>query len=527
MYQPYEPGYYGPPGHQIWKDFYVDRVQAQARRLTWHGTLTDSDGTDHTFGSDDIEANTGRITRSCADSTDIALGTVYAAELHIGLFIDSIGVTRSKIYGGKITIACSVSAGGETEDIPVGVFNITEAMVNGNVCTITAYDDMLKFDVDYLGVSGIGKPFDWVSSFCLRCGVTLGSTPEAIAALPNGSTDLTLIWNDDIQTYRDALSHLAAALGSVAVIDRSGELRLIGLGSAGSVATVSANDRFESDLAQYTYRPKTIYLTDEATGNLITRTSGSGNAYLDIGTNVLLQTEGLIRDLSGEVLSTVPVGTMLSNIIGNAANFHAVPLEASIPCDPCLDLLDCVTVTGGKAPSGGLTTRLTSIEINIGRDTRVKCVGANTAETLTAAERADRNTSGKEDLLMWQSTDINEEDIVLGELVPWDALAEKTWNDLADMIWGDFAGGDIIILTATVIPKKDWARGQLNFTVNYELENDAYVTYTVYVDEEPIWELTEEQPAKKVVKTVTCPVELWSNIETEHTIQVSMKGERL
>ena len=128
---------------------------------------------------------------------------------------------------------------------------------------------------------------------------------------------------------------------------------------------------------------------------------------------------------------------------------------------------------------------------------------------------------------MWQSTDINEEDILIGEIVPWDTLAEETWDDLADKVWGDFAGGDTIILTATVIPKKDWARGQLNFTVNYELENDAYITYTVYVDEEPIWELTEEQPAKKVVKTVTCPVDLWSNVETEHTIQISMKGERI
>ena len=105
--------------------FYAATVQAKVRRLNWHGVLTDSDGTDYSFTADNIAAKTGTITRQATDETEISIGTVYASELKIGLYIDDIGVNRSKIYGGKISLTCTVTGGGDSGDIPLVVFNIT------------------------------------------------------------------------------------------------------------------------------------------------------------------------------------------------------------------------------------------------------------------------------------------------------------------------------------------------------------------------------------------------------------------
>lgn len=511
-------------------NFYSTVIQAQTRRLVWHGTLTDTDGTVHSFTAKDIADNSGTLTKACASSTEIALGTVYSAELKIGLYIDDIGVSRSKIYGGQITLTCTASTGdGLTSgDVPVGVFNITEATQSGDLCTITAYDNMIKFDKAYLGVSGIATPYDWAQSFCQSCGVTFGMEQTEVEALPNGTLSLTLIWNDDIETYRDALSHLAAAVGSVATIDRNGELRFLPLASVASVATVTANDRFGSDIAHTSYRPKTAYVTIEETGKLITQTSGSGNAYLDLGTNALLQVDGRVRNQAGETLSTYSPATMLGNIITAAATFVSVPIEADIPCDPCLDLLDCITLTGGQAASGGTVMRLTSIELKIGKAAEIKCAGSNTAEAKTAEERASSNKDGSNALLMWQSFGSNSAQLIIDvNLATWGRLAEDTWDDISSLTWGSFTAGgtEETVVEVSVTPKKDWAKGLLNFTVNYSLDDTATITYRVYVDNEVNWELTETQEPGEIVKTITTTIDLWSNTETVHDIKVTMAGD--
>lgn len=508
--------------------FYNSVIQAQVRRLAWHGTLTDSDGVAHSFTADNIAADSGRLTRACASATEIALGTVYASQLALGLYVDDIGVDRAKIYGGTITLACTVSAGLISGEVPLGVFTVTEALQNGEVCSLSAYDAMINFDKPYLGVSGLATPYNWAQNFCTRCGVTLGMDEADFSAFPNGGTDLTLIWNDDIQSYRDALSHLAAAIGSVATINRDGELVFLPMVSSASVATVKTNDRFDSDIAHMTYTPRTAYLTIRETGELISRESGIGNAYLDLGTNALMQTDGQVRDIAGQVVSTYTPGTMLANIIGAVAAFSTVPIEADIPCDPCLDLFDCVTLTGGQAALSGTMVRITSLELRIGGSTKIASAGANTAEAQTAEQRATNGTGGEVDLLMWQSTDMNEDDLVIGlSLTTWGDLADETWGDQESRTWGFYTSGgsDHLITETSVTPQKDWARGQLNFTVNYTLEAPAVITYKVIIDGETFWELTEDQEAGKVVKTITTPVDLWSNTETAHIIQVTMAGE--
>jgi len=511
--------------------FYNSVIQAQVRRLEWHGTLTDTDGVAHSFTADNIAADSGRLTRACASATEIALGTVYASQLALGLYVDDIGVDRAKIYGGTITLACTVSAGLISGEVPLGVFTITEALQNGEVCSISAYDAMINFDKPYLGVSGLATPYNWAQNFCTRCGVTLGMDEADFSAFPNGGTDLTLIWNDDIETYRDALSHLAAAIGSVATINRDGELVFLPMESSASVATVKTNDRFDSDIAHTVFTPLTIYLTNAETGEMKSATAGSGNAYLDLGANALLQTDGKLRNAAGQVTDIRTVQTMLNDIIGHAQSFSSVPISAEIPCDPCLDLFDCVTLTGGQAAAGGTVVKITEIETKFGGSTTIGCAGANTAEASTAAERAASQAGGTKDLIMWQSNDSNSEQIII-------SFAPRTWGDLEPFIWGEIGVNtwgalesgamEQVLAETTLVVTKDWAKGLLNFTVNYTLDVDAVITYRVLIDNAEEWALEEEQKAGKIVKTISTPVDLWSNTETTpHTFTVTMKGEEV
>lgn len=508
--------------------FYNAVIQAQVRRLNWHGVLTDTDGRNYNFSSSHIVAGTGRLTRACAGTTEISLGTVYAAQMDIGLFIDDIGISRSKIYGGTITLACTVTAEDISGEVPLGTFTIAEALQNGKICSITAYDSMMKFDKPYLGVSGLATPYIWAQNFCAACGVTLGTTEQEFAAFPNGSLNLTLIWNDDIETYRDALSHLVAAVGCVATVNRFNELVFLPLAAAVSVAEFEANDRFGSDISHTTFTPKTVYLTVEETGETLAQSQGGGNAYLDLGTNALLQTAGRVRDITGATVDSRTVAEMLNYIITAAATFSTVPVEAEIPCDPCLDLLDCVTLTGGQADVNGTAVRITSIEIVLGGSTKIKCAGANTAEAKTAEARSASNKSGESALLMWQSTDTNEGSVTIGlNLTTWGDLSSETWEDQSSLTWGAYTQGgrEYVVVETSVSPQKDWARGQLNFTVNYTLEAAAHITYKVVINDEVRWELNEDRPAGATIKTITTPVELWSNAETVHTIIIMMAGE--
>lgn len=517
-------------------DFYTEVIQSQTRRLRWSGLITDTDGGSNYYRANNIVRDSGVITRQCASSTDLTLGTVYAAEFKIGLYIGDIArVDRDKLYGGRITSNVNPLAHGVYADVPMGAFNITEATQNGDICTITAYDDMIKFDKDYLGVSGIAKPYDWAASFCSACGVTLGTTAEEFAALPNGDLDLTLVWNDDIQTYRDALSHLAAALGCVAVIDRHSALRFLPVAASSPVATVTANDRFDSDIARMTYTPRTAYLTIRETGELISREDGSGNAYLDLGTNALMQADGQVRDIIGQTVSTYSPGTMLGNIIDQASTFSTVPIEADIPCDPCLDLLDCVTLTGGQAAAGGTDVRITSLEIHIGGDTKLVSAGANIAEAKTAEQRATNGTGGEVNLLMWQATDTNNTGIDIYTTTYWGDLVGETWGEQSpepDGTWGDYIVEDptTTVVNTAVEPQKDWARGQLNFTVAFTLDAAMAVTYDIILNEgeetEKRWTVTEDTPAGRSIQTITTPVEFWSNVAQLQRIKVTMKGER-
>ena len=62
---------------------FLHTINENARRFYWTGTITTTAGQTYDFENKDIVKGSGYITRSCCGSSEIELGSVYAAELGI------------------------------------------------------------------------------------------------------------------------------------------------------------------------------------------------------------------------------------------------------------------------------------------------------------------------------------------------------------------------------------------------------------------------------------------------------------
>ena len=67
---------------------FMEEVQKNTRTFYWTGGITTKTNQTYEFGNDDIVKGSGYITRQCCGSTEIELGTVYAAEMGISLYSD-------------------------------------------------------------------------------------------------------------------------------------------------------------------------------------------------------------------------------------------------------------------------------------------------------------------------------------------------------------------------------------------------------------------------------------------------------
>lgn len=67
---------------------FLQAMQKNTRRRKWSGRITTTKGTKYDFVYKDIVKGSGYIIRQCCGSTEIELGSVYATEMGITLFMD-------------------------------------------------------------------------------------------------------------------------------------------------------------------------------------------------------------------------------------------------------------------------------------------------------------------------------------------------------------------------------------------------------------------------------------------------------
>lgn len=343
-------------------DAYKKAIKENARKFLWSGEIIRSDGTKIRFADKDIVKGSGYINRKCCADSEIELGSVYAAECGITLLTD---IDRYSLDKATISFTFSLKLeDGSFEDVPMGVFDITEANRNIRTLEIKGYDAMLRFDRAFSSTLTGGTAFDLLSFACDECKVKLKHTKNEIEEMPNGKEILGIYSENDIETYRDLIYYVAQALAGFAVINRNGELEICHY-TDNSVDEISVEERFASSISDFITRYTAISST-----NVQTQTSEYMPLEVDDGLTLNLGPNPLLQYGLEETRKNV-----LTNILNQIVSIDYVPFDSTTISNPALDIGDVIRLTGGQAD--GHITAITSIDTKINGRQTLKCVGKN------------------------------------------------------------------------------------------------------------------------------------------------------
>ena len=163
---------------------FLEAIDSNARRCYWTGDIKTKNGRTYEFANEDIVKGSGYITRSCCGSSEIELGSVYAAELGITLYLD---VDRYTLDEARVRLFYHLQyEDGSEEVVPMGIFEVSEANRNIKTVELKAYDYMLRFEKKLNLESSSGTPYNFLNVICNTCKVELGHTQSEIDAMTNG-----------------------------------------------------------------------------------------------------------------------------------------------------------------------------------------------------------------------------------------------------------------------------------------------------------------------------------------------------
>lgn len=376
---------------------FLNAVKANTRKYYWTGRITTKGGAVYDFDQDDIVKGSGVITSQCCGSTEIELGTVYAAELDITLFSEINRYTLEDaivemFYHLKISDSRSsgdldpeydqtVEGDGIYEAIPMGMFEVSEANRKVKSLEIKAYDYMVRFEKSFIALESIGNAYDFMKLCATACDVDLAQDRETIEAMPNGSENLSIYTDNDIETFRDVLFYVGQVLGGFFVINRAGELELRKYGNV-SVLNVERSHRFSSSFSDFITRYTAVSST-----NLRTQVAEYYHLDPDDGLTMNLGVNPLLQFGLDETRHE-----LCENILDDLSVVNYVPFDSDTIGNPALDVGDVLSFSGGQADATKIAC-ITSNSIKIGGRQTIKCVGKN-PRLAQAKSKNDKNISG-------------------------------------------------------------------------------------------------------------------------------------
>lgn len=483
-----------------------DIIDGSNRSIEWRGTITLTNGTVYTFDASNIVQGSGSLNSVC----DVpGIGGAFATELRIQLFIGiSTTLLKDAVIGLYTRVQGSaVKTWGEAEvyswgdislskwglidkqiyiDIPMGQYLVSTAKREINSVKISAGDFMTKFDVPLASMDTVSRtPFAWLRLICSRCGVVLGMTSAQIGRLPNGNRTFTYAdVESNVKTYRDLLAHLSLLVGSIAIMDRWGKLILVQYGN-NAVANITPDNRFTSDFEDYKSTYTGIYAQYKA-GAIQEYYKNVNTIYdtgeiFDVGVNVFLQ-------ISNKSNREVAVQAIIDSLKGKTLT----PFDATMPFDPTFDLLDVVNLTGGHAPADSAAP-ITYIARAINGVMTLKCESPDRSTDPIREDKPIDGVSG--------NSNVNPGSVYAsGDF--W--ILIDSFPDTATQIESDALTTEIK-LDCTV----DNTCIQIAWTGAYTIDEDATVTVKILLDDNILYQVSDDQKAGNHVLNVT----------TGHTIE--------
>lgn len=312
---------------------YLKQTKRKVQTFRLAGTVNKIAFTNH-----DILSGSFTITNQCSEQNDVKIGSVYIGELKCTFKPD---LQVPDWTNAQIIVSEGLLIGGTAwEDVPLGVYTVSEANDTEYGVDITAYDNMAHFNRSCTVDITIGTPYELLTLACTTCEVELGLTQADVDALPNGTESLSLYTENDIETWQDFVFWVAQATGTIATMNREGKLVLRSY-TQNVVDTLTNHERFTgSKFSKFETRYSGLSCVNMENDTTSYYGSDPDN-YLtyNLGSNPFLQ-YGV--DSYKEQIRRAVLDALLK--------IDYVPFETSCLCGAMYDLGDIIRCTDGIAP---------------------------------------------------------------------------------------------------------------------------------------------------------------------------------
>lgn len=363
-------------------DLYRKTLETGVLKNRVAGKITLKNGNEITVDDSNIVSGSLSIDNKCVNNNDFSLGSVYVGQLSMTIYGGSIN--RYSLYDGKVELSYFLTlTDGTEEEIPLGVYFITEPVKTRKLVNLKCYDAMNKLDIS-IEEDSFGTAFELLTLACNKANIELANTQEELAEMCNGEMQLSLEVSR-IQTYRDFVSYCASVLGGFATINRFGKLEIKQFSSESNL-TIPASRRIDATVHDYETFFNSIYARFIAEENFYPYTEEDKE-----------RPEGLLLDM-GDIPIVQGTQTykkiILHNIFEEVEKIRYTPSEFSVTPDVSIDLGDLLTLENANYTSESVVSLVTSISWTYHKEHKIV---SNGSDALYEAV-ADRNSKQLADM---------------------------------------------------------------------------------------------------------------------------------
>ena len=360
--------------------YQVSEAYKKAMKEPVHRFLIGGSISNTTFSDRNILKGSFSITNQCSDDSEMKIGQVYVGELN-ATFVN-LNVERYSLQNKLIKPTFSRKTADGYETIPLGVFKVSEASWTSSGIVIKAYDNMAELDKGCDVNSANGTPYELALLACKSCKLELGTTKEEFKRFANGVENLSMVSENDIETWRDFISWVAQTCACFVTADRFGKIVFRAYGDT-VVDTIDSKHRFTgasfSDFETRYTGLSCVNIGDKTTSYYGMEVDDA--LTYNLGSNPFLQYG--VDDAKEE---------MRRAILHSLQNICYVPFKASMIGDPVYDLGDVLSMSEGIADGSKLYC-ITKYTFNYNGEYEVQGVGKNPA-IANAKSKTDKNIAG-------------------------------------------------------------------------------------------------------------------------------------
>ena len=158
-----------------------------------------------------------RVSHNLFDGGTVKLGSVTSKSIELEINKKALPETYSSIY-----VETGLTINDKDEVVPIGYFTLEEIQNDDNVVSITAVDNMMKFE-KVITSAVTGTALEILQAICNACSVELGSNSFL------GSNEKLNLSSTDL-TARQVIGYIAEKAGGFALIGRDGKLYIKKIG---------------------------------------------------------------------------------------------------------------------------------------------------------------------------------------------------------------------------------------------------------------------------------------------------------